>query len=137
MPEYEYQDLKQGGKIDAPGTYDCEIVKVEDAISKNGNAMLVLSLADQESGSTIRDRLTFSAAAAWRIERMLKGVGIVAARGQKLTIDEKLLLGKTCTVIVGKERDSDYMEVKQYLSKGDGVPFVAKPATTDDDEIPF
>ena len=135
MPEYEYQDLK--GKISTPATYDCEVIKVEDAMAKNGNVMLKLTLEDQETGSTIDDRLTFSAGAAWRIEQSLKGFGIKAVKGQKLLIDEKLLLGKTCTVIVDREKEGPYMEVKRYLPKGEGVPNVAKPATATEDEIPF
>jgi hypothetical protein len=83
-----------GGTILQPGWYPLEITKVEDKVSKNGNAMTVIYLKCLEgisqSGETVQNvrvnPVNFVAAYPGFAVPFAKAVGVVFESGQKKSV---------------------------------------------------
>lgn len=86
----------------APGVYTVKINEIEAKDSKAGNPMLVVlcEITDEgkSKGAYMRDHITLSEAAAWKLDQFLQAFGVADANKRKGTLDTDLLLGKKAEV---------------------------------------
>lgn len=141
-----------------PGVYPFCIIEVKEKTTKNGNAMIALTLecTEEKSGRNVRvyDNLVFTDSALFRVVQILRAIGKDIKEGDDVDLDPWDLDGKFGMVNIGVQPDYNDASklrncVKFYIdSVGKGstasLPAQVKaaqrpqPAVDNlDDEIPF
>jgi hypothetical protein len=102
-----------------PGTYVCKCVDAEEAINGAGNDQIILELRFP-GGMKIKDRLTASEKALWRVSQAYTAFGFKAADGETVEVEPADFVGAEVTVRIdkGKPRDDGkvYLEIVEYVA---------------------
>lgn len=142
------EDLKRESLLDA-GTYDFEVTKSEDAISKtSGKEMIAITLRifSDRGERTIRDWLMPSMGFKFRHFAETTGLLTKYSSGELTANDCLGRSGKVTLVIKDSEQYGPQNNVKDYVKPQEAkespeVPVVPaairKPAASTDDQIPF
>lgn len=114
--EYREPDVGYDGPEPTRGLYTCELVRVQDHTSQDGNESVrwLFRLAegsinaDGEDVSGWMDSQYTNDNTAWREQQMLVAMGVIKPKGKlNLTYDGIVKKAKQCTVRVGTERYID------------------------------
>jgi len=131
-----------GGGYLGEGTHGVTVDEVDTSTSSNGNPQIVVTFKD-DTGKTIRDWVTVTDRAMWRVQLLWEACGLPWPEGGG-EIDENDLLGKRLLIVVapdtwnGVTRD----KVKDYQALvGSDLGFTPvpgpQPQSAIDDTIPF
>lgn len=88
MPKHTYED-RSGFMLLDEGDYIVEVTGVEIGFSKAGNEMLTLSCSVEPHGTTVYERLVFTDKALWKVDQVLKGLGVAPEKGTDLDMTEE------------------------------------------------
>ena len=70
-PTFDYNNSESSREVIKPGEYEGEITSARLGISSNGNDMLVVGIQPEDSNTSIRDHIVFSAKAKWKVKQFL------------------------------------------------------------------
>ena len=102
--KFTYQEQRPQELIPHGSEVEAEVKATAFEISKGGNDMLVLDLVIYNGeGQVIRnmkDYLTFTEAANWKVSTVMKATGLAPEDGQEMVLDESILVGKRAWVKV-------------------------------------
>jgi len=108
-PTFDYNNSESSREVIKPGEYEGEITSARLGISSNGNDMLVVGIQPEDSNTSIRDHIVFSAKAKWKVKQFLDCFDL-APEGDEgdapMEIDDDFvndLIGKVGTIRVGIE----------------------------------
>lgn len=108
-PTFDYKNSETSREVIKPGEYEGEITSARLGISSNGNDMLVVGIQPEDSNTSIRDHIVFSAKAKWKVRQFLDCFDLAPEDDEDSTqmeIDDDFvsdLIGKVGTVRVGVE----------------------------------
>ena len=152
MPTYTQSEPRETYFVE-PGKYQVEITKSVEGKSQvkpdgtGGNPMFKLTcrvkLPDGTNGPELKEYLTFTAKAAWKIDQVRQALGQAVVPGEAVTIEAEDFVGMSAWVVLGEEPGSTnpnmrfntierWIEAKETAKAGT----VRKPAD-DSDDIPF
>lgn len=102
-----------------PGTYTAKCVDAEETVNSGGCDQIILELKFP-CGMKVKDRLTASDKAMWRVSQAYTAFGFVAQDGEAVEVDAADFVGVEVTVRIdkGKPRDDGkvYLEVVEYVA---------------------
>jgi hypothetical protein len=135
-----------------PGQYQVEIISAENATSlpkpdgKGNNPMIKAKcrvlLPDGTKGPLLREYLTFTDSAAFRIDQFRRAMGQTVTPGEKGNLEPEDMIGKILLAEIGEEPgsknpDARFNKIASWVSPKSSAPAPkAKPAKETDD-IPF
>ena len=106
---FDYKNSESKREIIKPGEYEGEITSARLGISVNGNDQLIVGIQPEDSNTSIRDHIVFSAKAKWKVKQFLDCFDL-APEGDdddaQMEIDDDFvndLIGKVGTIRVGIE----------------------------------
>lgn len=108
-PTFDYRNSETSREVIKPGEYEGEITSARLGISSNGNDQLIVGIQPEDSNTSIRDHIVFSAKAKWKVRQFLDCFGLAPDDEQDsslVEIDDDFvsdLIGKVGTVRVGVE----------------------------------
>jgi len=135
MAKFVYGDRSELQYIKDPGIYQVTIAATKFELSQKGDDTMTLSL-EADSGERINDTFYFTEKAGWRMDVLLKklGIGQGLTKGQTVELDEGTFNGATINIEVFEESYTNakgeaktVMKVKRYLTDSE-LPAKAKPA---------
>lgn len=142
MPSY----ISTGGETLEPGIYDVEIINADEAESKNGNEMLVLTCQPVGTTKEIKFWLVFSEKTAFRLDEFQVARGLNVEKGEEYCIEIEDVMGLTLKAKLEYEKSEGktYLRIAQWLPKDHKVTTPKPPATNSlaeidlsGDSIPF
>ena len=127
-PTFDYKNSETSREVIKPGEYEGEITSARLGISSNGNDMLVVGIQPEDSNTSIRDHIVFSAKAKWKVRQFLDCFDLAPEDdedGSQMEIDDDFvsdLIGKVGTVRVGVESYNGIKRnrIVEYLPVEDG-----------------
>ena len=105
-----------------PGEHDCKIVDAGEGLSKSGDPQIVLEVQVKGLQYPIRDYITFSEGAAFKVQQLAKALGI-NTEGDVITITGDQCWNKRARVKVGPGKKLN-AEGKPYMSILEWLPAV-------------
>jgi hypothetical protein len=123
--EYTYEERANGFTLLEPGNYIASVARAEFSTSQNGNKKVTLFVDVQ--GVEVRDTLTFTAAAAWRIDQFLKATSRAPEKGAKVDVfDAETWAGAIGFVEIVHEAgttnpDAKFNKVKSWLCDAESI----------------
>lgn len=131
--ENEYKQVPSGIQL-------LEVIKAVDAKSGEGKEQIILTL-QAENGGTLRDWLTFTTAAAFKIKEFIEaGTGKKLTKDQNMDLetDDCLNMKPVWAIVVTDDQKPQYKRVKKYLTKEQAAELLNQSANAEsEDEIPF
>lgn len=101
-----------------PGIHRGQVVSAEEGIASSGADQITVEIRF-DGGFKIKDRLTASEKAMWRVTQAFVAFGFKGKDGEKKTLDPDELVGRDVTVRLdkGKPRDDgrQYLEIVEYV----------------------
>lgn len=101
-----------------PGIHQAIVVDASEGMSNSGADQITLELYF-EGGMKIKDRLTASEKAMWRVTQAFVAFGFTGKPGESIELDAADLQGKSVTVRVDKktnEMGKTFLEVVEYVA---------------------
>lgn len=122
MPNIDFGNISEAEEFTPvpPGRYLCELIKIEEKSTDNGNEMWNLKFEikqGDQKGRYIFDRLIFSTAAMPRVKLICSRFGLDVSG--EINLDPGMIAGKF--IYVTAEKDSYYKDGKQIPTTK--VPF--------------
>lgn len=121
-----------------PGTYEAEVTAAREDISKkSGNPMIVLTVRvkcpDGSPGPSLREYLTFTEKAAFKIDQFRRSIGDTVTAGQPCTLEPEDCIGKTGWVELEEEPGSQnpearFNKIARWLKPDQAAKAIAKAA---------
>lgn len=106
------------GKPIEPGLHTGVVVDAEETISSGGHDQIILEIR-LEGGFKIKDRLTASPKAFWRLTQAFVAFGYSGSEGKDVELTPEKLVGNSVTVRIdkGKPRDDGkvFLEIVEYV----------------------
>ena len=108
-PTFDYKNSESTREVIKPGEYEGEITSARLGISSNGNDMLVVGIQPEDSNTSIRDHIVFSAKAKWKVRQFLDCFDLAPEDdedGSQMEVDDDFvndLIGKVGTIRIGIE----------------------------------
>lgn len=68
---FDYKNSESKREIIKPGEYEGEITSARLGISANGNDQIIVGIQPEDSNTSIRDHIVFSAKAKWKVKQFL------------------------------------------------------------------
>lgn len=106
---FDYKNSESKREIIKPGEYEGEITSARLGISANGNDQIIVGIQPEDSNTSIRDHIVFSAKAKWKVKQFLDCFDL-APEGDEgdapMEIDDDFvndLIGKGGMIRVGTE----------------------------------
>jgi hypothetical protein len=106
---FDYKNSESKREIIKPGEYEGEITSARLGISVNGNDQLIVGIQPEDSNTSIRDHIVFSAKAKWKVKQFLDCFDLAPEGDEddaQMEIDDDFvndLIGKVGTIRVGIE----------------------------------
>ena len=106
---FDYKNSESKREIIKPGEYEGEITSARLGISSNGNDQLIVGIQPEDSNTSIRDHIVFSAKAKWKVKQFLDCFDLAPEGDEddaQMEIDDDFvndLIGKVGTIRVGIE----------------------------------
>ena len=106
---FDYKNSESKREIIKPGEYEGEITSARLGISVNGNDQLIVGIQPEDSNTSIRDHIVFSAKAKWKVKQFLDCFDLAPEGDEddaQMEIDDDFvndLIGKIGTIRVGIE----------------------------------
>ena len=155
MPSYTQTEPRETYFVE-PGKYQVEITKSVEGTSQvkpdgtGGNPMIKLTcrvkLPDGTNGPELKEYLTFTAKAAWKIDQFRQALGQAVVPGEEVTIEAEDFVGASAWVVLGEEAgstnpDMKFNTIERWIEAKQTAKPAAKPTkptkAEDGDEIPF
>ena len=152
MPSYTQTEPRETYFVE-PGKYQVEITKSVEGTSQvkpdgtGGNPMIKLTcrvkLPDGTNGPELKEYLTFTAKAAWKIDQVRQALGQAVVPGEEVNIEAEDFVGMTAWVVLGEEAGSTnpnarFNTIEKWIEAKQTAKPAAKPTKPEDgDEIPF
>lgn len=133
-----------GGELLPNGRHTVRITDATEDRAQSGNPQIVVTLTcieGEHEGKTIRDWLTVTPAALWKIKKFLTGIAYPIPAGD-FDLQPASLIGRPCRVSVRPRRDApDKSEIAFYdpapeVAFEEPAPAAASPAQASV-EVPF
>jgi len=90
MPTHKYEGRDNIPVVEA-GEYLANVTGFEFKLSKSGNDMLELRLSTEPDGAKLYEYLVFTDSMGWKIDVVLKALGLAPKEGEEIDIDEKFV----------------------------------------------
>ena len=145
MPTYKASEPKQAAVYYVePGTYEVEIIKAVEKTSQAGNPTIKLDVAvileGGVEGPKMREHLTFTPKAAWKVDQVLSSIGRAVIPGEDVTVEAEDLIGEKGVCLIGVEAgqtnpDHQFNCVERWLFGDEKAKWLGnrrKPATQQD-----